>query len=116
MINHNHVMFVNSFHVFTELYDENAGYKKGDQKSWIAVDDHETQYHMQKLKEQQETMKLKARSDEQAKLKEQIKKQLREDIEKAERAKKEQIKEQMLEAERQREIARIREEVRNRAC
>ena len=94
-----------------ELYDENAGYRKGDQKQWIAVDDHETQYHMQKMKEQQETLKLKARADEQLKLKEQIKKQLREDIEKAERAKKEQIKEQMLEAERQKEIARIREEV-----
>ena len=56
-------------------------------------------------------MKLKARAEEQKKMKDEIKRQMREDIEKAERAKKEMIKEQMLEEERQREIARIREEV-----
>ena len=40
-----------------------------------------------------------------------MKRKMREEIEKAERAKKELIKEQMLEAEKQKEIMRIREEV-----
>ena len=55
--------------------------------------------------------KLAAWSDEQKGLKEEVKRQMREEIEKAERAKKELLKEQMLEAEKQREIMRIREEV-----
>ena len=55
--------------------------------------------------------KLEAWSDEQRILKENAKRKMREEIEKAERAKKEMLKEQMLEEEKQKEIMRIREEV-----
>lgn len=50
-------------------------------------------------------------SAQQAKLKEEAKREMREQIERAERAKKEKMKEEILEQERQKEIMRIREEV-----
>jgi len=63
-------------------------------------------------KAQEQREKLEMWSDEQKSLKEEVKRKMREEIEKAERAKKEKLKEQMLEEERQKEIVRIREEVR----
>jgi len=64
-----------------------------------------------RLRAQEQRDKLAAWSDEQKGLKEEVKRKMREEIEKAERAKKEMMKEQMLEAEKQKEIMRIREEV-----
>lgn len=63
-----------------------------------------------RLRELEQRGKLEAWSDEQKSLKEEVKRRMREEIEKAERAKKEKLKEQMLEEEKQREIMRIREE------
>lgn len=63
-------------------------------------------------KSQEQREKLEAWSDEQKILKEEVKRQMREEIEKAERAKKAKMREEILEQEKQKEIIRIREEVR----
>ncbi|XP_077973080.1 uncharacterized protein LOC120338337 isoform X3 [Styela clava] len=89
-----------------------VGYNKSDIVA-ASADIRDQLQNAEQLKAEEQEKKLAAWSDQQARLKEEAKREMREQIERAERAKKEKMKEEILEQERQNEIMRIREEVRN---